>query len=117
MGRRSEHRTLISCRVVIHGFDLHGTPFSVPAETFDISLSGASVTGLNDLTKVGAKVEIEYGDQKASYRVEWVGMQGTSSAGRVGVHCLGLSKYIWGVPAKERGTDTFEPSSAETFLP
>ena len=117
MGRRSEHRTLISCPVVVHGFDLHGTPFSVPAETFDISLSGASVTGLNDLTKVGAKIEIEYKAQKAWYRVEWVGVRGAPNAGRVGVHCLGLSKYIWGVPPKERGTDTFEPPSAGTFPP
>jgi hypothetical protein len=117
MGRRSEPRTLISYPVVIHGFDLHGTPFSVPAETFDISLSGASVTGLNDLTKVGAKIELEYEAQKAWYRVEWVGVRGAPNAGRVGVHCLGLSKYIWGVPPRERGTDTFEPPSAGSFPP
>jgi hypothetical protein len=37
MGRRNEQRIAISFPVVVHGFDLRGNPFTVNAETFDIS--------------------------------------------------------------------------------
>jgi hypothetical protein len=67
------------------------------------------VKGVNGITKPGAKIEIEYGDQKAWYRVQWAGQSGTSKAGRIGVRCLELGKYIWGVPAKEKEPDTYEP--------
>jgi hypothetical protein len=113
MGRRSEPRIAISFPVVVHGFDLNRNPFAVNAETFDISLCGASVKGVNAVTKPGAKIEIEYGDQKAWFCVQWVGKSGSSKAGRIGVRCLEHGKYIWGVPSKSPEPDTYEPPSPE----
>jgi hypothetical protein len=113
MGRRSEQRIAISFPVTVHGSDSRGNQFTVATETFDISLSGASVKGLNTITEPGAKLDIESGDQNAWYSVQWIGKSGTSKAGRIGVRCLEPGKYIWGVPAKGSEPDTYDPSKPE----
>jgi hypothetical protein len=113
MGRRSEQRIAISFPVTVHGSDSRGNQFTVATETFDISLSGASVKGLTTITEPGGKIEIESGDQNAWYSVQWVGKSGTSKAGRIGLHCLEPGKYIWGVPAKGSEPDTYDPSKPE----
>jgi hypothetical protein len=113
MGRRSEQRIAISFPITVHGSDSRGNQFTVATETFDISLSGASLKGLNTITEPGAKIDIESGDQNAWYSVQWIGKSGTSKAGRIGVRCLEPGKYIWGVPAKGSEPDTYDPSKAE----
>src|SRR5271168_293816 len=113
MGRRSEQRIAISFPVTVSGSDSRGNQFSVATETFDISLSGASVKGLNTITEPGMKIEIQSGDQKAWYVVLWVGKSGSSRVGRIGVRCLEPGKYIWGVPAKGSEPDTYDPSKPE----
>ena len=113
MGRRSEQRIAISFPVTVHGSDSRGNQFTVATETFDISLSGASLNGLNTITEPGGKIEIESGDQNAWYSVQWVGKSGTSKAGRIGLRCLEPGKYIWGVPAKGLEPDTYDPSKPE----
>jgi hypothetical protein len=110
MGRRSERRMAISFPVTVRGSDARGNQFTVATKTFDISLSGASLNGLNTIAEAGQKVEIESGDQHAWYHVQWVGKSGSSKAGRIGVHCLEPGKYIWGVPAKGSEPDTYDPS-------
>jgi len=115
MGRRSEPRTSISFPVLVRGFDSRGTPFSVSTETFDVSCSGASIKGLESLVQPGNKIEIEFKDQKAWYRVQWVGKDGSSKAGRVGVRCL-ERKYMWDVPAISWEKDPYgEVSSLKTL--
>ncbi|HTS13169.1 MAG TPA: PilZ domain-containing protein [Candidatus Limnocylindrales bacterium] len=111
MGRRHEPRIAISYPVLVRGFDSRGTPFAVRAETYDVSTSGASLKGLNGLVEIGKNIEIEFGDQKAWYRVQWVGGSSSAKAGKVGVHCL-ERKYIWDVPAKPPEPDTFDETSA-----
>lgn len=113
MGHRSEQRIAISFPVTVRGSDSRGNQFSVATETFDISLSGASVKGLNTIAEPGGKIDIEFGDQSARYGVQWVGKSGSSKAGRIGVRCLEPGKYIWGVPAKGSETDTYDPSKPE----
>lgn len=114
MGRRCEPRTAISFPVLVRGFDPHGAPFAISTETVDVSHAGASIKGLEDLVQTGNKVEIEYKDQKAWYRVQWVGKNGSPKAGRVGVRCL-ERKYMWDVPATTWERDTYgEPSATGT---
>ncbi len=113
MGRRSEQRIAISFPVTVRGSDSRGNQFTVATETFDISLSGASVKGLNTITEPGGKIDIEFGDQNARYGVQWVGKSGSSKAGRIGVRCLDPGKYIWGVPSKGSEPDTYDPSKPE----
>jgi len=117
MGRRCEPRTLISFPVIVRGFDSHGNPFSISTETYDISHSGASIKGLDDLVHPGSKIEIEFKDDKAWYRVQWVGQNGSAKEGRVGVRCL-ERKYMWDVPASSWERDTYgETSTPETIAP
>jgi hypothetical protein len=71
-----------------------GIPFEVTTETLDISNSGACLKGLNGFIEPGKKIEIEFRDQKAWFRVRWVGKIGSLRAGRVGVRCLEPAKYI-----------------------
>ncbi|MGA8767622.1 MAG: PilZ domain-containing protein [Candidatus Acidiferrales bacterium] len=113
MGRRSEQRMAISFPVTVRGSDSRGNQFSVATKTFDISLSGASLCGLNTIAELGGKIEIESGDQHAWCKVQWVGKSGSSKAGRIGVRCLEPGKYIWGVPAKGSEPDTYDPSKPE----
>jgi hypothetical protein len=63
------------------------------AQTHDISNSGASLNGLSGLVEPGKKVEIDFRDQTASYRVQWIGKNGSPKAGRTGVRCR-EKKYI-----------------------
>jgi hypothetical protein len=112
MGRRSEQRIAISFPVIVSGSDSRGSPFAVNTETYDISLSGASLKSVNSRLEPGMKIEIECRDQKAWFRVQWVGVSGTSKAGRVGVRCLEPRKYIWGVPPKESEPDTYDESKS-----
>jgi hypothetical protein len=110
MGRRSEPRTAISFPVVVRGFDSHGSPFAASTETCDVSSTGASIKGLEGLVESGHKIEIEFNDQKAWFRVQWVGKNGSGKAGQIGVRCL-ERKYIWGVPPRTWDRDSFGESS------
>jgi hypothetical protein len=114
MGRRSEQRIAISIPVLVTGFDPRGSPFSVTVDTHDISSTGACIKGLDHLVQSGKKIEIECRDQRAWFRVQWVGNGAGQMAGKVGVRCLEPGKYIWGVQPKEPQPDTYEPRTAST---
>lgn len=110
MGRRSEQRIAMSFPVTVRGTDSRGNSFAVKTETADISFSGAALKGLNNLLAPGAKIEVECRDQRAWYRVQWVGKGGNSMSVRAGARCLEIGKYIWGVPPKEWEADTYDVS-------
>ncbi len=65
----------------------------------------------------GAKVEVECRDKKAWYRVQWASAGQNASAGRVGLRCLEIGKYIWGVPPKEWEADTYDPANLNHTAP
>jgi hypothetical protein len=115
MGRRSEPRIAISFPVLVRGFDSYGSPFVAEAETDDISFSGASLKGLKSFKEAGMKVEVECRDQRAWYRIQWVGRNGASKASRIGIRCLEPDKYIWGVAPSEWEPDRYDSSKPETF--
>lgn len=117
MGRRGEPRIAVTFPVVVRGADSRGAPFVLTAETRDISCSGACLKGLSGIVVSGKKVEVEYGDQRAWFRVQWAGAAGSSKAGQAGLRCLEPGKYIWGVPPKEWEPDSFDPSRPETTSP
>jgi PilZ domain len=117
MGRRGEPRIAVTFPVIVRGADSKGIPFALTAETRDISCSGACLKGLSGIVVSGKKVEVECGDQKAWFRVQWAGAAGSSKAGQAGVRCLEPGKYIWGVPPKEWQPDSFDPSRFEHDAP
>ncbi|MGB9243091.1 MAG: PilZ domain-containing protein [Candidatus Acidiferrales bacterium] len=113
MGRRSEQRIALRVPILVHGKDSRGSPFTITAQTHDITATGASLNGLKGITDVGSKIEIEYQGRKAMYRVQWIGQIGTPRSGHVGVKCLETGNYIWGVPLAEWMPDTYDPDNAE----
>ena len=117
MGRRGEPRIAVTFPVVVRGLDSKGTPFVLTAETRDISCSGACLKGLSGIVVSGKKVEVEYGDQRAWFRVQWAGAAGSSKAGQAGLRCLEPGRYIWGIPPQEWESDSFDPSKPETATP
>jgi hypothetical protein len=60
MGRRSEVRIAKHLPILVHGTDPSGSPLRIPAKTVDISVTGASLTGLSGAGLPGTKIEIEY---------------------------------------------------------
>src|SRR5277367_6080826 len=111
MGRRSEQRIVTSFPVTVRGTDAGGTAFSATAQTIDISFSGAALKGVSVSVAMGVKVELQHRDQSAWYRVQWVGRGHGAAGGRIGLRCLEIGKYIWGVPPKEWEEDTYDPAN------
>ncbi len=112
MGRRSEQRIAMRVAILVHGKDAGGAPFTITAQTHDITATGASLNGLKGIADVGSKIEIEYQGRKAWYRIQWIGKIGTPRAGQAGVKCLEPGNYIWGVPLAEWVADTYDPQNA-----
>jgi hypothetical protein len=113
LGRRSEQRIALRVPILVRGKDSRGSPFTVTAQTHDITATGASLNGLRGIADVGSKIGIEYQGRKAMYRIQWIGKIGTPRSGHVGVKCLEPGNYIWGVPLAEWTPDTYDPDKVE----
>ncbi len=115
MGHRNEQRINVSFDVIARGVDSHGVSFEIATKTQDISCTGARLRGLSNTIEPGNKIEIQYGDQRAWYRVQWVDRRGVGDAW-AGLRCLEPGKYIWGVPPKEWEPDAYDPSKPEPLI-
>src|SRR5205823_2271142 len=102
MGRRIDDRVPNELSIRIWGMDSAGRPFSSQARTIDITRTGARITGIDHICQKGDVIGIQHGEEKARFRVVWVGNPGSAKAGQVGVHCVESGKYIWGVKLPER---------------
>jgi len=107
MGRRVDDRVPATLSIRIWGMDSTGRPFSSQARTIDVTRTGARITGLEHTCQKGDVIGIQCGDQKARFKVVWVGNSGSAKAGQVGVHCMESGKYIWSVvlPARKWAID------------
>jgi len=117
LARRSEPRIIIAFPVVVRGFDAQRRPFSVKAETCDISANGACLQGVGNLIEAGSKIEVEFRDRSAWYRVQWIRKNGSDATTRAGLRCL-ERKYIWNVPQKTWEADAYnqnEPIAQRTY--
>lgn len=114
MSRRREARIELNFEVKVWGLDRHGKPFMQHAHTLDVTRSGARLIGV-DCVKVGETIGIQNGDQKARFKVVWIGRENTPKAGQIGVHCLESEKSIFinhrQGPAAE--LDSFQAPSTE----
>ena len=113
-GTRKEHR-IAGCKpVTVSGEDLFGNPFSQSTFTVEISATGARLRGLPPLSP-DAILLLEHGEQKARYRVAWVGQVGSHFEGHVGLECIEGVKSIFGMlpPAKGAFYDEYKRVEAE----
>jgi len=105
VGRRSEQRIALRVPILVRGKDSRGSPFTITAQTHDITATGASLNGLKGIADVGSKIEIEYQGR--------IGKIGTPRSGHAGVKCLEPGNYIWGVPLAEWTPDTYDSDKTE----
>jgi len=114
MGKRCEQRVDAKLNVKLWGTDAKGKPFIEPAVTSNVSSRGVQLEGVQRVLKVGDSIGITYQNQKARFRVAWVGNTSTTSEGRVGLECTSTGKCIWDVELPPPGVDFFiKPRSAD----
>ena len=90
MDRRRNSRVSARLPVRIWGVDAHDLPFMQLASVKNLSSTGAVVQGMRRQIKPGEILEVQSDEEKARFRVIWTGMQGTHSAGEIGLQQVGL---------------------------
>jgi hypothetical protein len=83
------------------GMDTAGKPFTQSAQTTEISSKGARLRGLSHV-QPGDLIGIQYHENKARFRVVWVGAAVGGDAGAVGVECIEAEKCLWAKELEER---------------
>ncbi|MGB9104423.1 MAG: PilZ domain-containing protein [Terriglobales bacterium] len=89
MGRRSYKRLRIEVPVTVSGLDMNGNFFTQSATTVDISARGLCVRYISCLRgQRGQPVQVKYKHHSARYLVAWIGENGTSFQGLIGLEGL-----------------------------
>ena len=97
MDRRRSPRVRALFPVRIWGVDAHDLPFMQLASVKNLSSSGVVIQGMRRQVKPCEILEVQLDDEKAQFRVVWTGMQGTHSAGEIGLRRLASEPCLWGV--------------------
>lgn len=109
MGRRREDRVSVNLPVRVWGMDRNGKPFIQSAHTVDVTRLGGRLRDLYCIDKKGEVIRVQHGNQKANFRVTWVGHPGTAEDGQIGIYSIEPDKYIWGVNLpKHSSPDNFQ---------
>ena len=97
MPTRREVRKEVALGVRIFGTDAHGQVFSESVSTVNVSIEGAMLKGVHCVLKPGEIIGLNYGKNKARFRVQWVGQRGSGQEGRIGVRNMLPEKCLWNV--------------------
>lgn len=95
-GQRKEQRIAGCQPVTVLGQDVYGNPFSINTFTVEFSATGARLKGLPPVAQ-GSIVLVECGQERAPYRVVWVGGKDTSYEGHIGLECTNLNEGVFGI--------------------
>ena len=82
-------------QIRIAGIDVNGRPLLQMVTTRNISRRGALLEGLQGTLKPEETVALTYKNNKARFRVSWVGETGSARAGQIGVQSVDATKCIW----------------------
>src|SRR5712691_11113391 len=97
-------RVRMQLEVRVWGSDSTGKPFSQTARTVEISGNGARLEGITCLQPAEI-IGVQYGSQKARFRVLWIGEKGTPQEGQIGLACLVPDKCIWRQALQDSGDE------------
>ena len=97
MGKRRDPRIAARLQLRIAGIDAAGRPLLGMVVTRDISRHGALLEGIQGTFKPGETISISYKNNKARFRVSWVGESGTDRAGQMGVQSMDTGRCIWDI--------------------
>jgi PilZ domain len=70
--------------------------------TYEISSTGARLVTPPGINSVGQTIWVQRQNRRARYRVAWIGQDGTSLEGQVGVESLEPANVIWEPEIKAR---------------
>lgn len=70
--------------------------------TYEVSLLGARLASLPSVTQVGQVIWLQRLNRRARYKVVWIGQEGTSQAGQIGVESMEPGNVIWENEIKTR---------------
>jgi PilZ domain len=113
MASRSQPRKQIEVPVRIFGTDSRGQVFSEKVSTVNISRTGAELAGVRSKLSLNEIVGLTYGNNRVHFRVKWIGAEGTSKAGNVGLLNIAPEKPLWDFPLSPGAVDDFQPGSIE----
>jgi hypothetical protein len=88
--------------VRIWGMDSAGKLFNTNAHTVDITPVGACIQGAPVSLERGSIIGVQCGRSQARFRIVWIGQRGSNRQGQIGMRCVDLGKYIWGVSLKRK---------------
>jgi PilZ domain-containing protein len=70
--------------------------------TYEISTTGARLVAPPGIRNVGQTIWLQRQNRRARYKVAWIGKEGTSQQGQVGVETLEPGNVIWEPEIKAR---------------
>lgn len=108
MGRRKQARTAARLTVKLWGTDASGRPFIDTVVTRNLSAQGVLLEGVQRKLKPGDAVGLTYNQQKAHFRVSWVGEAGEEQ-GLVGLANAVPGQSLWDLPLPPPGPDPYVP--------
>lgn len=94
MPDRVEKRLVIALPVRVYGLGSDGKPFNQEAHTLDITRDGARIDGLPHVT-IGETVGLQYGEEKARYKVVWASEPDAKHHCQIGVQTVQFGPAPW----------------------
>jgi hypothetical protein len=94
MDRLRDLRFNLQLEVKVWGLDELGKPFAHPAQTIEVGALGARLCRISGVRQDDV-IGIQYRNQKARFRVVWIGACKSEQEGQVGVECIEPGKCIW----------------------
>lgn len=76
MDRRQKPRIAVQLPVQVWGMDAFGRPFIDSATVCNVSTTGLELHGIRRRIRAGELLDIRMGEEKAEFRVVWVGAMG-----------------------------------------
>jgi hypothetical protein len=111
--RRREPRLESNLPVLIWGIDARGLPFAQKALARNVSGRGALLSGIEQVLRCGDLIVIQYGKNRARFRVVWTRDSANGEKVRAAVQRLEAEECPWREEIEIRPVATKSPDTIE----
>jgi hypothetical protein len=95
MDRRTQTRVPSTVPVRVWGVSSKGTAFQDVVTARNLSQGGLLLEGLAKQVRPGDTLQVQHGDETASFLIVWVGWPGTRQDGQIGLCKLPTEPSLW----------------------